>query len=226
MEKISVSGYGYSAVYAREDQLTALFNSLVKMMLTSFFTLVVDLVTVKKSTPQLYKRESVIKSNQILLVKEAQENEADKLIQYVNRISKETSFLSFDSQVNKISINNEKKNIRKCRDSEHHVLLIGWLKDEIVGYLAFRSNLWQRLRNAGEFAFSVSKKNWGLGIGSQIMQSLLEWAGKSNAIKTIEFRVRSDNKRAIAVYRKLGFTKKRSLLWRPFDYIVMKLTVS
>ena len=127
--------------------------------------------------------------------------------------------------VDNISVDNEKKNIRKCRNSEHHALLIGWLQDEVVGYLAFRSNMWQRLRSAGEFAFSVSKKNWRLGIGSHIIGALLDWARKSKAIKTIEFRVRSDNKRAIAVYRKLGFTPKRSLLWGPFDYIVMKLTL-
>ena len=128
-------------------------------------------------------------------------------------------------RVDNISVDNEKKNIRKCRNSEHHALLIGWLQDEVVGYLVFRSNMWQRLRSAGEFAFSVSKKNWGLGIGSHIMGALLDWARKSKVIKTIELRVSSDNKRAIAVYRKLGFTPKRSLLWKPFDHIVMKLTL-
>jgi len=225
MLKISVLTPNYSAVYAKEFELTVLFNNLVKMKLANLLSLVIDLVKVKNTTPELYQKKSVIKNDQILLVKEAQENEAGELIRYVHKIRQDSSFLSFDEGIDNISADNEKKHITKCRNSEHHALLIGWLQDEVVGYLAFRSNMWQRLRSTGEFAFSVSKKNWGLGIGSHIMGALLDWARKSKAIKTIEFRVRSDNKRAIAVYRKLGFTPKRSLLWGPFDYIVMKLTL-
>ena len=226
MFKISVLTPNYCEEYAREFELTILFNSLVKMILANLLSLVIDLVKVKNTTPELYQKKSVIKNDQILLVKEAQENEADKLIQYVTKIRQDSSFLSFNEGIDNISVDNEKKNIRKCRNSEHHALLIGWLQDEVVGYLVFRSTIWQRLRNAGEFAFSVSKKNWGLGIGSHIMGALLDWARKSKAIKTIEFRVRSDNKRAIAVYEKLGFTPKRSLIWGPFDYIVMELTLA
>ncbi len=226
MLKISVHTPNYSAIYAKEFELTVLFNSLVKMMLANMLSLVIELVKVKNATPELYQKKSVIKNDQMLLVKEAQENEAGELIRYVYKIRQDSSFLSFDEEIDNISVDNEKKNIRKCRNSEHHALLIGWLQDEVVGYLVFRSNMWQRLRSAGEFAFSVSKKNWGLGIGSHIMVALLDWARKSKTIKTIEFRVRSDNKRAIAVYRKLGFTPKRSLLWGPFDYIVMELTIA
>ncbi len=225
MLKISVHTPNYSAVYARDFEQTALFFSLVKMTLASLLSFVIDLVKVKNATPELYQKKSVIKNDQILLVKEAQENEAGELIRYVYKIRQDSRFLSFDEGIDHISVDNEKKHIRKCRNSEHHALLIGWLQDEVVGYLTFRSTMWQRLRSAGEFALSVSKKNWGLGIGSTIMGALLDWAGKSKAIKTIKLRVRSDNKRAIAVYRKLGFTPKRSLLWGPFDYIIMKLTL-
>ena len=225
MLKISVHTPNYSAVYARDYDQTALFYSLVEMKLASLLSFVIDLVKVENATPELYQKKSVIKNDQILLVKEAQENEAGDLIRYVYKIRQDSSFLSFDEGIDNISVDNEKKHIRKYRNSEHHALLIGWLQDEVVGYLAFRSTIWQRLRNAGEFAFSVSKKNWGLGIGSHIMGALLDWARKSKVIKTIELRVSSDNKRAIAVYRKLGFTPKRSLLWGPFDYIVMKLVL-
>ncbi len=226
MLKISVQTPNYSAVYAREFELTVLFNSIVKMLLANLLSLVFELVQVKNATPELYQKKSVIKNDQILLVKEAQENEAGELIRYVYKIRQDSSFLSFNEGIDTISVDSEKKHIRRCRNSEHHALLIGWLQDEVVGYLAFRASMWQRLRSAGEFAFSVSKKNWGLGIGSHILGALLDWAKKSKAIKTIEFRVRSDNKRAIAVYKKLGFTPKRSLLWGPFDHIVMKRTLS
>jgi RimJ/RimL family protein N-acetyltransferase len=222
MVKISTLTPNYSAVYAKEFELSILFNSLVKMVLANLLYIVIDLVKVKSAAPELYQKKSIIKNDQILLVKEAQENEAGELIRYVYKIRQDSRFLAFDEGICIISEDDEKKHIQKCRNSAHHALLVGWLQDEVVGYLAFRSTIWQRLRSAGEFAFSVSKKNWGLGIGSHILKALLDWAEKSKAIKTVEFRVRSDNKRAIAVYRKLGFTRKRSLFWEPFDYIVME----
>ncbi len=226
MLKISVLTPNYSAVYAKEFELSILFNSIVKKVLINLLNLIFDLFKVKNAIPELYQKKSIVKNDQILLVKEAQENEAGELIRYVYQIRQDSSFLSFDEGIDNISVDNEKKHIRKYRNSDHHAILIGWLQDEVVGYLAFRSNMWQRLRNVGEFAFSVSKKNWSLGIGSHIIGSLLDWARKTKTIKTIELRVRSDNKRAIAVYRKLGFTPKGSVLWGSFDHVVMKLSLS
>ena len=167
MLKISVHTPNYSAVYARDFDQTALLFSLINMKLASLLSFVIDLVIVKNATPDLYQKTSVIKNGQILLVKEAQEHEAGELIRYVYKIRQDSRFLSFDEGIDNISVDNEKKHIRKCRNSEHHALLIGWLQDEVVGYLAFRSNMWQRLQSIGEFAFSVSKKNWGLGLAAK-----------------------------------------------------------
>ena len=144
----------------------------------------------------------------------------------MSKIGHESRFLSFGDSVCDILIENEKKFIKRCRNSVYHTLLVGWLQNEIVGYLAFRATLWQRIQHMGEFALSVSKNNWGLGVGSRLMTSLLCWARKSPAVETIKFRVDADNNRAINVYQKLGFEEEKSIIWNPFDHIIMRLTLS
>jgi RimJ/RimL family protein N-acetyltransferase len=57
----------------------------------------------------------------------------------------------------------------------------------------------------------VKKKYWGFGIGSLLLDTLLEWAKSNQFIKKINLRVRTDNQRAIKLYEKRGFVKEGTL---------------
>ncbi len=171
---------------------------------------------------KLYKKEITLKDGRKLIVKEAEETEAKELIRYIYAVGDESKFLKFGADEYKITVLDEKKFIKTCRESDNQALFIGWVKNEIVGHLAFSNSKWQIMRDTGELGISVSKKNWGgVGIGTLIMVALLDWARKSKVITKVKLRVRSDNDRAIAVYKKLGFRKERSIIWDFFDKIVM-----
>ena len=51
---------------------------------------------------------------------------------------------------------------------------------------------------------SVRKKYWHIGVGSAIMEALIELA-KEASLKNVELGVYADNERAIALYRRFGF---------------------
>ena len=53
-------------------------------------------------------------------------------------------------------------------------------------------------------ALSVLKSEWDQGVGSKIMERLIEFA-KEIGIDIINLEVRKDNKRAIHLYEKYGF---------------------
>jgi RimJ/RimL family protein N-acetyltransferase len=46
---------------------------------------------------------------------------------------------------------------------------------------------------------------WGLGIGSAMLDCLIDWARATAVITKLNLRVRSDNERAIRLYRGKGF---------------------
>lgn len=51
---------------------------------------------------------------------------------------------------------------------------------------------------------SVRKKYWHIGVGSAIMEALIELA-KEASLKNVELGVYADNERAIALYKRFGF---------------------
>jgi RimJ/RimL family protein N-acetyltransferase len=63
-----------------------------------------------------------------------------------------------------------------------------------------------RFAHRREIAISVRKDYWGKGIGTGIMNVLMDFAKKSGA-EVLELEVRSDNEAAISLYKKFGFEK-------------------
>src|SRR5690606_13120417 len=88
------------------------------------------------------------------------------------------------------------------------IFLVAEVDNEIVGTLTFSASSSQRTRHIGEFGMSVKKAYWGLGVGSNLLSYLIEWAKETNIIRKINLKVREDNIRAIALYKKFGFKKE------------------
>ena len=63
------------------------------------------------------------------------------------------------------------------------------------------------MSHAAELGISTLKEFWGQGIGSRLMEEMIAYA-KENGITKINLRVRADNERAKALYRKFGFEKE------------------
>lgn len=62
------------------------------------------------------------------------------------------------------------------------------------------------MSHRGVFGISLKKAWWGCGAATVLAQGVLDFARKAG-IEQVNLEVRSDNKRAIALYEKLGFRK-------------------
>lgn len=62
-----------------------------------------------------------------------------------------------------------------------------------------------RTRHVAGLGLCVAPAWWGRGVGSALMQRLLDWADHWAGLLRIELGVFPDNARAIALYRKFGF---------------------
>jgi len=63
-----------------------------------------------------------------------------------------------------------------------------------------------RMSHRANFAISVAKSEWGSGIGSALLEKCISFA-KDSGIEIINLDTRSDNIRAISLYKKFGFVK-------------------
>ena len=63
------------------------------------------------------------------------------------------------------------------------------------------------MKHRGEFGVSVLKCEWGQGIGSMLLEAIIDFAKNVAHAEIISLEVRSDNERAIKLYEKYGFEK-------------------
>lgn len=80
-----------------------------------------------------------------------------------------------------------------------------------MGTLGFTGNSLKRYRHQGQFGMAVLKEYWGRGIGSRLIDTLVEWAN-SVGITRITLQVDKTNLQAIALYKKFGFREEGTLI--------------
>jgi RimJ/RimL family protein N-acetyltransferase len=150
-------------------------------------------------------RTHELKSGQLLLIRQAAPGDARTLLDYVERIAGESDFLSFGPGEFELTEAEEKEYLRKSLETDNQLYLLGWLGDILVSALTFAAGRRPRLRHSGEFGLSVCQAYWGLGIGALMLDALVDWARATGIVTKINLRVRTDNSRAIQLYRRKGF---------------------
>lgn len=150
-------------------------------------------------------RKRNLKDGRVLLIREALVEDARPLLNYIEEISGESDFLSFGLGEFELTEAEEETFLRKCLDSENQLYILGLIDNMIVSTLGFSAGRRPRLRHSGEFGMAVRKQYWGLGIGSLMLDALIDWARASRIVKKINLRVRTDNQRAIRLYKRKGF---------------------
>jgi len=140
-----------------------------------------------------------------LLIREAQPGDAPSLLHHIANVGGESEFLAFGPGEFTPTVEEEEAILASFRDTHNQVYLIGLIDDGIVGHLSFSAGRRPRVRHSGEFSMSVRKTFWGLGIGSHLIDTMIDWAKRNGIVKKINLRVRTDNHRAIALYLHKGF---------------------
>ncbi len=123
----------------------------------------------------------------------------------------------------KTTLESETKWIEKHLDNPYYVAIVAILNNEIVGLIDFSNGARERISHTGDFGMSVDASVRGLGIGTILLQSLINWGKGTNKIEKINLRVHSDNEIAIGLYKKMGFdiegVQKKDLKYGPDKYV-------
>ena len=139
-----------------------------------------------------------------IMIKEAKPEDADKLIEYTKIVGAQTDNLSFGKEGAGDTPEVEEF-IKRISSDPKSVMYFAWKNDDIVG-CANISGMKRRMSHRANFAISVVKSEWGSGIGSALLEKCISFA-KDNGIEIINLDTRSDNLRAISLYKKFGFVK-------------------
>lgn len=155
--------------------------------------------------------ESTLTTGSLLLIREVTVEDAPAVLDYVHAVSAESDFLSFGAGEFDFSVADEREFIRKCRAADNQLFMMGLIDDTIVSILNFLAGRRPRIRHCGELSLTVRKQYWGQGIGSLMLDTLIDWAKQTTIIKKLNLRVRTDHHRAIALYERKGFVREGTI---------------
>lgn len=138
-----------------------------------------------------------------MIIREACAEDAEQIIAYTKIIGQESDNLSFGEDGLPITIEQEVDFLKQVHEDKTSVHFIACEDDEIIGNASL-SGMPRRMSHRAEVALSVKRKYWNRGVGSALMNVLIQYA-KENGIEILNLEVRSDNISAIHVYEKFGF---------------------
>ena len=142
--------------------------------------------------------------NNKYIIREAVPDDAEKMIQYLNQVGGESDNLLHGANEFKVPIEGVKRKLAVSKDSENSVVLIALENEQIIARAELEGYHAARVRHRAKFSISVRKEYWNQGIGTELINRIVEQAKKMK-IRIIELEAITDNVRAIALYHKIGF---------------------
>ncbi len=142
-----------------------------------------------------------------VLLRNAEVSDAAALIDYLKITTTETPYLIREPQEITITLEQEKNFIESKIEAEGELLLIALIDGKLIGNCSLMSIApYKRYAHRCGIAIALYQEYCGCGIGKIMIQTILDVA-KKTGYEQAELEVVSDNKDAIALYKKLGFEK-------------------
>lgn len=153
-----------------------------------------------------------MKNGNQYLIREATKEDAASLLRFLEVVGGETEYLTFGPGEMQPTLEEETSFIESFRQNPQGFFLVAVVSEgQVAGTAHFSGGSLPRIRHAGEIGISVQKAYWGQGIGEALTDELLAWIRERKHIRKINLKVRVDNQRAIALYRKKGFVTEGTL---------------
>lgn len=141
--------------------------------------------------------------------------DAAEFLRYLALVGGESDNLTFGSEGLPFSEAQEAKMLDSVTPPS--VFLLAVEGGKILGNISLQADRRARMRHRGQIAISVRREAWGHGIGSALMQAIIDHARRFPELEILNLEVRQDNLRAIRLYEKFGFCKVG------FDPALMKI---
>ncbi|MBO0999988.1 GNAT family N-acetyltransferase [Bacillus sp. SD075] len=122
-------------------------------------------------------------------------------------ISEGEFFIAVSEEFNK-SPEQQRDWIGRILENERETLIVAEMNGEVIGWIVFQSENTKRMSHKGSFGIMIRKNFRGMGIGKELIETLLEWAEANPFIEKVSLGVFSTNHRAISLYKRMGFIEE------------------
>lgn len=146
-----------------------------------------------------------ISRKDVLTIRTPEISEVEDVMRVYVQVCGETPFLSKGAEdLQDVDIEKEKKYIADAREDENHVYIGAYWNGKLVGMASLRRNQPFKSRHRAYIGISVLQEYTGMGIGTHLMQALIEEAKRLDVLQ-LELKVVETNYIAQGLYYRFGF---------------------
>jgi ribosomal protein S18 acetylase RimI-like enzyme len=149
-------------------------------------------------------QEVALKDGRTIRLRPATTDDAAEMIRAIDSVAREGAYLlrsCFD-----VAVEEGQARIAQRRE-EGSLIVVAVLGGKLVGWASLKRSRHEFLQHTVGLGMGVVRGYRGLGIGTALMDYVLEWAAEQGFEK-VNLGVRANNERAKALYRKLGFVEE------------------
>ena len=151
-----------------------------------------------------------------LIYRDAIPADAEAIVAFYNIVGGETSYLSFEADEYPLSPEELDEMLANIYTRPNCRMLLALDGKTIVGIATLLSPVKLKSRHDAELGIVVAQAYQKLGIGTELISRLIDWARGNGITTRISLETRADNLAAIGLYLRFGFviegTKRRQTL--------------
>lgn len=140
----------------------------------------------------------------MITIREAAIGDEGELVKLFYTLDQETEFMLMEPGERTLSIEQQAEILKQFSQSSAKVIFVALEGNKIVGFIGGTGGEANRNRHSISIAMGVLASHCSVGIGTQLLQRLFDWA-TLHQFHRVELTVMDSNVRALALYEKLGF---------------------
>ncbi len=150
-------------------------------------------------------KEFTLKNDETLWVRQARGTDAAACLAYLRCVGGESDYLLVGPEGVPLTEAQEAEFLEAQFDKPDRRMFVALIGDEVVGLANVEAKTHKRIAHNAHMGISVRRRLWGQGVGSVLMQEIIDFCRETGTIRNLCLEVYADNERAVRLYQKFGF---------------------
>lgn len=149
--------------------------------------------------------EKVLKNGDKITIRQAVKSDAAAIIQTVATYLMQSENLITTINEFNPTVQQQEHWIAQLAENKNSILLIATYNGKIIGNVDLKGENRRKIKHNALLGIGILKDWQGLGLGTILMETVIDWAMQNIAIENIWLNVFESHHVAIALYKRLGF---------------------
>jgi RimJ/RimL family protein N-acetyltransferase len=149
-----------------------------------------------------------LKNGRKAWIREARAEDAERMVELNTHVLSETSFHIREPDEYPARVDMEARFVKSVGERSDAVYLVVEYEGDLIGMLLFQAERLRRARHVGSFGMAVLTEHQRQGVGTRLLEGLLDWCREQPRLEKVKLEVFSENQVAIKLYERHGFVRE------------------